>query len=700
MSGPPPVNFGEELKVANGISWLDDIQAFYRERAAIEKEYAAKINALSRKYHEKKSRKSAFLSVGDTPQLTPGSLESASLTTWTTILTTTEALAAERDAFSTALTTQVADVLKSLATRYDDYRKRHESLSQKLLAERDGVYGDLKKTKVSYDAECKEVEEKRQKVDKSYDAGKTKAQRSYQTELVEMNNAKNTYLLQIEATNAHKKRYFHEDLPEIINSLQDLNETRVSKINTLWTLSTNLETTMYQNSIGHLSTQLSEIERNIPVLDSGMFLRHNITNWTEPSDFAFEASPIWHDNPDMVVDEPAQIYLRNILQKSRKGMEGLKTEVEKRGKEIQQLSENWDNVKLDESQAQKEIDVVRALLFCQEEILPHSFKLLTCQIETEAIIAAVGDVARGTQSHNFKSTTFKILTNCDLCSERIWGLTSKGFKCTDCGYACHSKCEMKVPAACPGVLDKAAKKALRDEKKVALKANGGSETDLSTTSGLSRANTSASTASTLAPPTSTNRLTKSPSISGASTTSNASDTPTPIATAPIRRLVAPPPDRYISAPAPAPSLSPPSTPTSFHAIEPKETGKMLYTFSSSSSGEVSVEQGAVVTIIDDDGGWMTVRRGDGEEGLVPTSYVEKIVKGKRGPPPPIKPRGTGMKKKKSVRALYAYEPVGDDEVGMREGEEFVVLERDVGGWVRVKTRDGEGLVPGTYVEDV
>jgi hypothetical protein len=69
------LNTDIDAQVANGISWLDDIQAFYRERAAIEKEYATKINALSRKYYDKKSKKSAFLSVGDTPQLTPGSLE-------------------------------------------------------------------------------------------------------------------------------------------------------------------------------------------------------------------------------------------------------------------------------------------------------------------------------------------------------------------------------------------------------------------------------------------------------------------------------------------------------------------------------------------------------------------------------------------------------------------------------------------------
>lgn len=61
--------------MANGITWLDDIQSFYRERSAIEKEYAAKLNALAGKYFEKKSKKSSSLSVGDTPTMTPGSLE-------------------------------------------------------------------------------------------------------------------------------------------------------------------------------------------------------------------------------------------------------------------------------------------------------------------------------------------------------------------------------------------------------------------------------------------------------------------------------------------------------------------------------------------------------------------------------------------------------------------------------------------------
>lgn len=62
-------------QVSNGVAWLDDIQQFYRERSAIEKEYSQKLYSLAKKHFEKAARKSSSLSVGDTPTLTPGSLE-------------------------------------------------------------------------------------------------------------------------------------------------------------------------------------------------------------------------------------------------------------------------------------------------------------------------------------------------------------------------------------------------------------------------------------------------------------------------------------------------------------------------------------------------------------------------------------------------------------------------------------------------
>jgi len=208
--------------VSNGIKWLDDIQSFYRERAIIEREYSQKLrylipylpfssfltipssrllalyfvtgltlcSALSKKYLEKKAKKSASLSVGDTPQITPGSLESASLTTWTTILDDVENLSKEREMLANSFNAQVADPIRNLQVRCDELRKKHVDFADKLEEERDKVYKDLKETKKAYDARCETLESKRSKKERAYDVEKSKASSSYDKHLHEANNAK------------------------------------------------------------------------------------------------------------------------------------------------------------------------------------------------------------------------------------------------------------------------------------------------------------------------------------------------------------------------------------------------------------------------------------------------------------------------------------------------------------------------------
>jgi hypothetical protein len=193
------VAFGAELKdgfkqanawVTGGIQWLDEIQQFYRERSAIEREYSAKLAALAKKYFEKKARKSSSLSVGDNPTVTPGSLESASMTTWTVQLTTLESRAAEHETFGQQIIGSVAEPLKNLTTRFEDLRKQHAEYAVKLEKERDGTYADLRKTKGKYDSVCQEVEHKRKKIESSFDHGKTKAHSAYQQQLSDMRNNK------------------------------------------------------------------------------------------------------------------------------------------------------------------------------------------------------------------------------------------------------------------------------------------------------------------------------------------------------------------------------------------------------------------------------------------------------------------------------------------------------------------------------
>lgn len=122
--------------------------------------------------------------------MTPGSLESASLTTWTKQLDAVKSYADEREKFGSDLIIHVADPLKQAATQYEEIRKSHFDYHGKLEKERETAYGELKKAKGKYDGACHEVESRRKKMESAFDHSKSKATAAYQQQILEMNNYK------------------------------------------------------------------------------------------------------------------------------------------------------------------------------------------------------------------------------------------------------------------------------------------------------------------------------------------------------------------------------------------------------------------------------------------------------------------------------------------------------------------------------
>ncbi|KAL4903880.1 hypothetical protein BDW74DRAFT_155554 [Aspergillus multicolor] len=734
-------HFGAELKdafkpvnnwVSNGISWMEEIQQFYRERSVIEKEYAAKLTALCKKYYDRKAKKISPLSVGDNPTMTPGSLESASLTTWTTQLSAVESHAAERDRFANDLIAQVAEPLKHSAAQYEELRKCHVDFHGKLEKEREASYSELKKVKGKYDGACQEVETRRKKMESAFDHGKTKAQTVYQQQILEMNNVKNTYLISINVTNKLKERFFHEYVPELLDGLQDLNETRVGRLNTLWSLAAQLEKSSLTKSADHMANLANEIPRNQPHLDSLMFLRHNVTQLQEPANVGFEPSPVWHDDEALITDEAAKVFLRNLLSKSKTQVRELRVECDQKRRDVEAAKRIRQSIQ-EGSDNRNEVDVVRSIFFTQESLHELERKRLTAEVETSTIISVVGDLSLGAKNHNFKSQTFKIPTNCDLCGERIWGLSAKGYDCRDCGYTCHSKCEMKVPAECPGEQTKEEKKKLKAERQE--QASAAPAVDLGPTS-------SASVAPSLARRDTMNSLSSGYAVSANRSLSNvgtqesvselpdgpASSAPTaPAATKPAvkrNRILAPPPAQYVSSPPPAES----PTPT---ASQKEPRGKMLYPYQATGTDEVTVQEGEEVTVLepDDGSGWMRVKSESSAEGLVPASYVEVLPAPAASSSPAGRPGSTysnssaslagstaaaaakrvgpavaprrGAKKVQYVEALYEYEARSDMEWSMAEGERFVLVNRDSGdGWADVERGGVTKSVPANYIQEV
>jgi hypothetical protein len=494
------------------------------------------------------------------------------------------------------LITKVAEPLKQMATRFEELRKRHVEYAEKLEKERDASYAELRKMKGKYDAVCQEVESKRKKTESAFD--KAKAQSSFQQQVLEMNNVKNTYIIAINVTNKQKEKYYDEYLPEVMDSLQDLSEFRTIKLNGLWTLATELESTMLRNSTDQISRLAQEIQRNLPHLDSMMYIRHNMGAFQEPPDKVFEPSPVWHDDGAMVTDEPAKVYLRNVLNKSKSQLGELRREADKKRREVEAMKRTKQKIR-EGTENKDEVAVVSQIFALQEELHQVERKRLTAEVETTTITSAVGDVTLGAKNHNFKSQTFKIPTNCDLCGERIWGLSAKGFDCRDCGYTCHSKCEMKVPAECPGEVSKEERKKLKQERQEAanalLKPSGPPE-HVAELPGLSRSDTTVSATSGYAASSarSMTGTVEEPAAAEtpASTTTASSTRPTSTTSAPRRRVMAPPPTQYISE-------LPGSTPNGSSQQE-QQKAKMLYKFEAAGPGELTVPEGRDLVILEPD----------------------------------------------------------------------------------------------------
>ncbi|KAE9977705.1 hypothetical protein EG327_007645 [Venturia inaequalis] len=722
-------SFGAELKdgfkpvnawVSGGIAWLDDIQQFYRERSVIEKEYAGRLSALARKYFEKKAKKASALSVGETPVVTPGSLESASMSTWSTQLTTLEQRAAEHDRFSAALVTNLAEPLKQLALRYEELRKLHSDYAVKLEKERDNSYGDLRKMKSKYDSVCQEVENRRKKMDGDF--GKQKAQAAYAQQMSEMHNVKNTYIISINVTNKQKELYYHDYIPELLDSMQDLNETRVASLNGVWSLAATIEKGTLKHSMELIDHLAAEIPRNKPTLDSMMFARHNAANWQEPGQMVFEASPVWLDDDTLAADEAAKNFLRNVLTKSKSQLAQLKRDEDTKKREVEGAKRVRINVR-EGRDKRDEVEIVRALFDIQTSLHETSRQKVTAEVEISTITSAVGDVSIGARNHNFKSETFKIPTNCDYCGERIWGINAKGFNCRDCGFTCHSKCEMKCPADCPGEQTKEEKKKLKAERQEAAKsktvaANGGAESN-GGASDLSRSDTMNTLSSGYS-------ATAQRSVSGTTLTDRTpeEENSVPKKSSSIlggarkNRLVAPPPQQYVT--------SDPVEGANGNSGEQK--GKMLYAYQANSEGEITVSDGVEVVVVeeDDGSGWLKVRAASGT-GLVPTAYVELLPLSTPRPPstysnssahtassqppgssaaanakkkgPAVAPK-RGAKRLKYVEALYDYEARSDVEHDMKEGERFVLVKTDEGdGWADVERGGVVRSVPASYLGD-
>ncbi|ORX53664.1 hypothetical protein DM01DRAFT_1336195 [Hesseltinella vesiculosa] len=89
---------------------------------------------------------------------------------------------------------------------------------------------------------------------------------------------------------------------------------------------------------------------------------------------------------------------------------------------------------------------------------------------------------------------------------------------------------------------------------------------------------------------------------------------------------------------PPPPPPPPPAATPQPSSEPKY--KAIYPFETDQDGELAIEMGDLIEVIEqDDNGWWLAKK-NGKEGWVPSNYLEEVVEEKPTPPPPAPPART------------------------------------------------------------
>ncbi|KAJ8593663.1 hypothetical protein M405DRAFT_579416 [Rhizopogon salebrosus TDB-379] len=539
---------------------LADVRELYRDRAVVEREYAAKLQQLAKKASEKKNKHAPLLAVGDNP--TKNFKESVEKNTlihaYSEILSSMSNSAQDHINLAEALTSQVTEPLKAIERRNGDFKRKQMQFYHKILAGRDKVYTDRIKSKQKYDADCAEVEVYRQKQSGHvHDRLAERSAKQYDQQKLDMLNSKNSYIISNATANSMKAKFYTEDLPSLEDSFQELQTRLVMDFVTVATEAQDIQLSHQDILKDRLATVNAALVEVQPDKDQALFVDSNIRPFGIPEDWIFEPCSSHYDTGDICIDSGPKVILQNRLARSRKNMKELNPVLENKRSEAEK-HRNLVTAYATDSTLGDVGDATNAYLDITHEVTSLSISACVLNSEIDMIAVVLGGDEGGSNPHTFKSSAFSIPTTCGYCKVSIWGLSKQGKTCKSCGLSVHSKCELKVPAECGNV------------------------------HGIYEAS------EVLQSPSST--LSRSESRSSACTSSG-------------------------EVPALSPSVLPNA---SIHVKESNRLARVIFDFAASSSFELNVIEGAVVHVLeeDDGSGWVKVTDSDSNQGLIPASYLD------------------------------------------------------------------------------
>ncbi|KAK7056961.1 Protein BZZ1 [Paramarasmius palmivorus] len=418
------------------------VRDIYKERAALERDFAAKLQVLARKAAEKKSKIECKFVLGSDPTKAwdESTLKQSTLNTaYDDMINSMFNTAQDHLNVADVLTTQVIDVLKAVERKNDETQKKEMQFFQKITSERDRIYNDRTKGRAQDDRHADRV------------ARQAEQQRN------EMLNSKNVYIISTAVANGTKSKYYSVDIPSLENRLQVLQARLVERFTKILLHAQALQLSHLDVLKGRLAGLESTLGQVDPPRDQDLFIEYNIRPFSAPADWSFEPCHNFYDNPrrihasiikdELNVETTPKVFLQNRLRRCQAKLKELTPVIETKEREHQQLDKLVAAYTADRSLGNID-DITNNYLDVEHQLTLFKSSECILQAEIDTIVSAVGDDVGAQQPHSFKSSSFSIPTTCGYCKTSIWGLSKQGKTCKVCNLSVHSKCELKVPADC------------------------------------------------------------------------------------------------------------------------------------------------------------------------------------------------------------------------------------------------------------
>uniref|UniRef100_A0A8C4HCS4 Thyroid hormone receptor interactor 10a n=1 Tax=Dicentrarchus labrax TaxID=13489 RepID=A0A8C4HCS4_DICLA len=271
-----------EKHTQSGLELVEKYVKFVKERTEIEQNYAKQLRNLSKKYNLKRSSK-------DEPECRFSSYQS-----FLEILNEMNDYAGQRELIAENMMMSICIDLTKYLQELKQERKTYLMEAKKAQQSLESTYKQLDGSKKRFEREWREAERAAQyaeKTDQDINATKADVEKAKQQAHMRAHVAeecKNDYAAQLQKYNKEQNQFYFNDMPLIFNKLQDLDERRVRKLAQGYILFSDTEKHVMP-IIGKCLEGITKAGTNVNERnDSVIVIEQNKSGFERPGDVEFE----------------------------------------------------------------------------------------------------------------------------------------------------------------------------------------------------------------------------------------------------------------------------------------------------------------------------------------------------------------------------------------------------------------------------